>query len=178
MNMVEKIRKASELRTKAVALEAEMKTAVDALRFEARRLMREVEMEGADLDLDKIRTAQEVLVFRGSYARGGEDRGSVIADAVNEIATGDHGRRRGLNYEDYGTKNYDRWQGQRCDCGPYSAPTHGSIVFSVGLTEAARKAGGIIALTEEQREAAVYVLTRLEKIQSIEAKARQEGQSA
>jgi hypothetical protein len=61
-------------------------------------------------------------------------------------------------------------------------PRYGSIIFSVGLTKSRRAAprqddDARIAFTVEEREAVVYYLTHVKRIQEIEAKARLEAVS-
>jgi hypothetical protein len=136
-------------------------------------LRREVALDGALIDIDKVNTARTVIQIMGTFARAGDDRQSVINDAVYEITTGLKANgTRGLDHEYFGTKAYDRWIGQRSDHPKYMGPSHGSIIFSVGLTDLASKKGGIAALSDDEREAAVYVLTRLEAIQSAEQSAK------
>lgn len=109
----------------------------------------------AGLDLDRIARALEIIKVYGSYARGGGDRSSVIRDAVDWLATGKCAAYRGLDGADLGTKNYDRWAGQRSD-HEWGGPRHGSIVFQIGLRD--RKA----PLTDDQRSDAIYFLLNIE----------------
>lgn len=116
----------------------------------------------AGLDLERIERGLGVLKVRGSYARGGQDRGSVIRDAVDWLATGKCATYRGLDRADFGTKNYDRWAGQRSD-HEWGGPRHGSIVFAVGLNDRQRE------LTEADRADAIYFLLNIEAWESAKA---------
>ena len=155
---------------------ADHKAAADA---EIARLTREIQarvkhlsLVEAGLDQDKIALARTVLRIRGTYAKAGEDRASVITDAINQLATGIPAR---PNYADLwlqnlGTKDYSGWHGQRCDCEDGMGPRHGSVIFSVGLHPSIRQRNPR-ALTAEETEAAIYLLVRLESVQAAEAKA-------
>lgn len=141
------------------------------LKSQIARHQRTVEISSAMLDQKKIDFAYSVLEIRGRYERAGEDRESVIRDAVAQIATGIvKDSYSDLRSRYFGTKSYAHWHGQRSD-HPYGyGPKHGSTIFSVGLHSDYRE-GGVEGLTDEQREAAIYLLTRLEAVQAAEDKA-------
>ncbi|MBK9496676.1 MAG: hypothetical protein IPO08_19680 [Xanthomonadales bacterium] len=107
------------------------------------------------LDNDRIAIARGILKIQGSYLNGGQDKGSVIRDAVDWLATGKSAAYQGLDQSDYGTKSYDRWFGQRSD-HEWGGPRHGSIIFQIGLKDRKRE------LTEEERDAAIYFLLNIE----------------
>jgi len=109
----------------------------------------------AGLDLTRIDRALSILKLGGSYVNGGVDRGSVIRDAVDWLATGKCAAYRGLDGADFGTKNYDRWRGQRSD-HEWGGPSHGSICFQIGLKDRQR------ALSEDERADAIYFLLNIE----------------
>lgn len=110
------------------------------------------------LDLNTISLAESILAV-GKYSNGGDERASVIRDAIAWLAG--TGVRGNLKIEYFGTKQYDRWYGQRSDHSYGYGPKHGSILFSVGLRDDARHR----ELTQEERDAAIYYLMNLEKIQ-------------
>lgn len=114
------------------------------------------------LDIRKTEIAKTVL-YAGKYANGGDERASVIVDAIKWFATGQAGY-LGLKHEYFGTKSYDRWHGQRCDCEYGHGPRHGNIIFSVGLQKDVRSR----ELTDEEKDAAIYFLMNIEKIQEAE----------
>lgn len=122
----------------------------------------------AGLDTGKIALAGQVIKVYGAYAQGGDDRAAVIRDAVQWLATGKCACYRGLDGADFGTKNYDRWHGQRSD-HEWGGPSHGSIVFQVGLKDRTRQ------LSPEETEAAIYLLLNLERVQAADAAARAEA---
>ena len=116
----------------------------------------------AGLDAGKIALA-ETVIFVGDYSKGGEERASARADAIQQFSTGKPvGTYKDLRREFFGTKNYDRWSGQRCDCEYGMGPRHGSICFQIGMKKDARTRD----LTAEEREAAVYYLVNLEAVQA------------
>lgn len=114
----------------------------------------------AGLDTDKIALAETILHVT-DYRKGGQDRDSARQDAILWFGTGKAGY-RGLRHEFFGTKNYSGWSGQRCDCGYGMGPRHGSICFRIGLKEEARARD----LSDAEREAAIYYLINLERIQA------------
>lgn len=99
------------------------------------------------LDLTFIETAEQAFVFRGDPRKYGS-AGKAIADAAKAIAENEDP----LKKEYIGLKNYDRWVGQRCDCGYGMGPRHGSIVFAIGRRNPREP------VTEAEREAALYYL--------------------
>lgn len=129
------------------------------------------------IDIEKITLAKTVIYVRGSYERAGEDRASVIHDAIKQLATGEPVRSvYGDLWERYfGTKNYDRWSGQRSD-HPYGmGPGHGSICFEVGVVEAVRRGRLQASLSSEEIEAAIYYLSNIQRVQEAESKASQQA---
>ena len=169
MTLTEQYQMLADLRGELSNHEAAASARSKQLKDNIAELQRQVNLHGAGIDLDTINLARTVIFVRGAYSRGGTDRKSVLDDAITEIATQRAANSRGLDAVNLGTKSYDRWSGQRCDCKPGCGPRHGSIVFQVGLTEEARKRGGVAALTDDEREAAIYMLSRLEAVQKAEA---------
>lgn len=170
--LIEAVKKAAALRDELKEHEAASKKRTEELKREIYETQRIITIDGAGLDLTKIELARTILTVRGEYAHAGDDRASVIADAVHEIATGNKRTYHGLDRVNFGTKSYDLWHGQRCDCEAGMGPRHGSIIFQVGLTKDAKAKGGIAALSDNEREAAVYLLTRLEAVQKAETSAK------
>lgn len=116
----------------------------------------------AGLDLDKIALA-ETVIYATDYARGGTDRNSARQDAIKQISTGEPiSPYSDLRRHYFGTKNYDGWRGQREDHQYGYGPRHGSTCFEIGLLAEARKRD----LTDAEREAAVYYLVNLERVQA------------
>lgn len=123
----------------------------------------------AGIDAAKIALAKAVIFVRGEYSKAGDERGGARSDAIRQLATGQPVRQ---TYGDlwrvaFGTKNYDRWSGQRCDCEYGMGPSHGYICFQIGLHGDVRKRD-LKALTEAETEAAIYYLTHLEVVQAAE----------
>lgn len=122
----------------------------------------------AGLDVDKI-TLAETILYVGDFAKGGTDRASAVQDAIKWFATGKAGY-RGLQHEYFGTKSYDRWHGQRCDCEYGMGPRHGSIIFRIELSRDARNRD----LTAEEKDAAIYYLVNIQAIQTAAKEAGRE----
>lgn len=118
----------------------------------------------AGLDLEKIALAETVLYVHGDFAKAGEGRMSARADAITWLATGKPLRNGygDLRREFFGTKDYDRWHGQREDHEYGFGPRHGSTIFCIGLFKDARNRD----LTGAECEAAIYYLTNLERVQA------------
>lgn len=147
------------------------------LRGEIQARLNVLESAADGIDHDKVALAKTVLSIRGTYAEGGEDRKSVIADAIKQLSTGEPVR---VHYGDlwqyyFGTKSYDRWYGQRSDHPYHMGPGHGSIIFSVELTDRVRKNLTHADLTADEIEAAIYYLMNLERVQAAEQKAREQA---
>jgi len=125
-----------------------------------------IEVNKSGLDPAKISLAKQVVNVSGSYERAGKDRASVISDAIAWFATGESPSYHQLDTAYFGTKNYASWHGQRSD-HEWGGPKHGSIIFKVELRDRAAK------ITPEQKEACIYYLANIEKIQqaiaSVEA---------
>lgn len=119
----------------------------------------------AGLDADRIARGREVLEIRGKVTAG--ERARVVEDACADLAKGCGG----LRYDYFGTKNYDRWNDQRCDCKYGYGPRHGSIVFSVGLNRRFCARWAAEELTPEDVDAGLYLLTNLVAIQEAEERA-------
>ena len=136
---------------------------------ELRELQFAESLIAAGVDLERIARGALVVHAHGSLrersGRGsdaGDRRAKVVADAKTAIAAGGGA----LQHEYLGVKNYDSFGDQRCDCQYGFGPTHGSIVFSIGLTRAAREQleeGR--ALSPEQIEDALYLLANLASIE-------------
>ena len=165
MNLTQTVREMHDLRAKLKAHEEAAAAQSASIRREISVRAKIMETATEGLDPSKVGLAETVLRIRGSYARGGEDRASVIQDAIRQIATGQPARQ---TYSDLwvtylGTKNYAHWQGQRCD-GPYgTGPKHGWVVFAVEFTGTIRKRD-TKELTPDEAEAAIYYLTNLQRV--------------
>lgn len=120
---------------------------------------------GAGLDPVKIALARTVIAIRGSYARGGAERGGAVADAIQWLATGTSPAYKGLDKISYGTKNYDAWSGQRSDHEYGMGPRHGSICFAIELLPDARRTHWS-EINEALREAAIYLLANIAAVEA------------
>ena len=121
-------------------------------------------------DLERIALAESVLRVRGDYAKAGRDRASVISDAITEIATGTKACYQSLWSGSLGTKDYAHWHGQRSDHDRGYGPKHGSLIFQISLHESVIKRDDR-ALTDSERDACIYYLMNLERIQAARKEA-------
>lgn len=135
-------------------------------------LRREINLQGSVLDLDKIHLAESLLEIRGYFGEGEGEKISVVDDAIKQLATNIAIR---PVYSDlwetfFGTKNLRSYRSQRCDCKYGFGPRHGSINFSVGLKSSVRSRKPQ-TLSDEEREACIYYLTKLESIEKANQQA-------
>ena len=165
MSVVELMRQRSDIECELTEHNAAAKRVADEMAAALKEVQSKISLATDGIDYVAIDLAKTVIQVRGDYATAGTDRKSVIDEALDELTTGRIGT-YSLNTHNLGTKSFDRWHGQRCDCTPMTGPRHGHIVFSVGLTREARERGGLDTLTNEEREAAVYYLIRLEAVQA------------
>ena len=172
MNLTEKLKRMDELNNEIREIRNTADDEIAKRGQEIAALKREVKLDSALINTAKVDLARSVIFVRGVFANAGQDRVSVVTDAIETIATGQIPRGcESLNLRNYGTKSYAHWHGQRCDNKPFCGPRHGTIIFQIGITDGLRERGGVNAMTDEEREAALYLLTRLEAIQSAEAQA-------
>lgn len=130
---------------------------VSAYNSELADVQRQIGLKLHGLDTELVSLARTVIYW-GKYSRGGCDRQSVIDDAVKDLLEGAPKLRQNF----FGTKDYAHWSGQRSDHSYGFGPSHGSTVFSVGLTQEARKRD----LTPNEIDAAIYVIRNIERIET------------
>ena len=114
------------------------------------------------LDLDALKLAESVIEVRGAYDKAGDDRAFALQKAVDDLANG----AAALKKSYFGTKSYAHWHGQFVECGYGMGPSHGSVIFSIGVrrSELGRD------LTDGEIEASLYYLRNLQRIQAATAK--------
>ena len=166
----------NELRAEADSESRRFQVAMAAFKAREASLLEQRATLLNGLDLQKVELARTVLAVSGAYSNAGMwrandqgpyDRDEVVSDAALDIAKG--GDR--LRKERFATKVYDRFVGQRSDCEYGYGPRHGSINFSIGLTQEARKR----QLSAEEIDAALYLLGNLVKVEAAQAAARQQA---
>jgi hypothetical protein len=115
------------------------------------------------LDVGAVFRAKRILRVDGLYIDGKTDRGKVVDAAIGAVLEG--GGQLFHNF--FAAKSYDRWSGQFIVV-PYGfVPSHGHIVFSIGLSDAARKCGA--PLNKGEMDDCVYYLRMIESIQGAGA---------
>lgn len=143
-------------------------SAIAALRGELQLAEEGARIAVSCFDAGKILLAEHVIDVHGLYVKAGEDRAAQREAAIADILAG--GVK--LKGEYFGTKDYAHWHGQSSN-HPYGyGPKHGSVIFSIGLTEPVRRRDTTPPLTEEEIEAAVYYLRNLEGIQATQEAAK------
>lgn len=132
---------------------------------ELQELQQQESLLAAGVDLERLNHGEHVIYIRGDYRKVGGEASSCIAAAKTDLAAG----APRLKKQYFGAKDYAHFRGQRCDCTYGFGPTHGSIVFAIGLTDAARN----MDLTDEMIEDALYVLANIDKVLDARAKAKE-----
>ncbi|OAN76736.1 hypothetical protein A8B82_15185 [Sulfitobacter sp. EhC04] len=165
----------TELHKEAARLTAQIKAEEEArdktlkdLTAQRRACREAISMAGSALDLEKIKLAEQVIYVRGSFKEAGDDRHFTVNKAIS-VLTSDSGRFLWREY--VGTKSYDRWHGQYIDAPYGMGPTHGHVIFAIGLNQSIRDHRACGNLTPEEIEACLYYLGALELIQESKAAA-------
>lgn len=119
-----------------------------------------------DLDLTKINEAQNIIFFE-SYRSGYNDR--VIQEVIDDLVS-NKGKR--LFHYYICSKDYSQFFNQYVGATPYGcSPTHGSVVFSIGLQRRYRdSATEPFELSDLQIESILYYLDKVRKDKNLESK--------
>lgn len=148
--------------------EEKHKQLMEGLESTLAHIKRQIELIGSGIDRDAVTLAETLIVVRGSLEHSGQDGPHMLREAIADVA--DYCPR--LQKEYLGTKDYDRWHGQGIS-GPYGyGPKHGTVIFSIGLSQSLRnrlRDGGFIH--PQEREAMLYYLVCLKQIQDASKKA-------
>lgn len=107
------------------------------------------------LDMDSIQTAKKYIYTKGVKENFRGDAFRTLCECITDCSTGFKKIRR----EYFGCKDYSGFWGQGCDCEYGYGPSHGHIVFEIGLRLDARKA--IDLISEPDACAIVYYLNLL-----------------
>lgn len=167
MTLTGTARRLALLRDELKAHEKVAKERTEQLRQEIGEARLVLRMAQEGLDQEKVNLAQHVI-RAGDPEEWGSDGESCRQDAIRQLSTGKPiGAYTNLWNEQFATKNYDRWRGQRSDCKYGYGPRHGSICFSIGFTPEVRRRNPR-ELTPEETEAAIYYLVNLERIKAAE----------
>ena len=154
MNLTDIAREIKETRESLARMNQEFKSASDSANAKLKELEALMGMEKAGVDTEKVARGLEVIEVRGKADKCGQ----VISKAINDLAVGcPH-----MKTEFFGVKVYSGFGEQFCDCSYGYGPRHGSIVFSVGLTESAIKA--IRDGASIDTDSAIYVLLNWDQI--------------
>lgn len=163
----------TELAAERRDCEAAYETACAAHASELKTLAEREALLVAGLDLKLIDAGRAVVRVQGSVLdvqHGADDRRDYVRaralhDAKERIAAGG----AELQNRYIGVKNYAHFGDQRADCSYGSSPRHGTIVFAIRLTpEAISRLKDGDGLSEEEINAALYLLTSLPKIEAAQ----------
>jgi hypothetical protein len=114
-----------------------------------------------NIDITILDIAKKILNVSGVAYLGCGSTDSCVQDAIFDILNNFKRLRRGY----FGCKNYSPWTCQRCDCDYGYGPSHGYIVFKIGMLSDARKREDF---TNEEINACLYYLRNLEKIKEVD----------
>lgn len=159
-----------ELKTNLLSEQSRHRYAIKMLRDELVLIELQLQQMSNGIDTALVQLAESVVHVVGLFDNAGQDRESAREDAITEILSGG-GK---LRSEQFCTKTYASWHGQRSDHAYGYGPRHGWIIFRIGLTPEARKRD----LTAEEIEAAVYYLRNLSRIQAAATAARSKAEAA
>ena len=115
------------------------------------------------IDLDALKLAESVIEVRGTYDKAGDDRAFALQKAIDDLANGANSLKKSY----VGTKQYAHWHGQFVEHSYGMGPSHGSVIFSIGIrrSELGRE------LTDAEIEASLYYLRNLQRVQKSSAQA-------
>ena len=166
MDLTRNAREYFELSDQLKKHRADAQAESERLTHEIQKRKAVMNMEEQGFDSEKVALAQ-TIIHVSKYSRGGDDKKSVVNDAIRQFSSGEPIRPiyGDLWHVCFGIKNYAGWTGQRCDCAYGMCPRHGSICFSVCVTKEARQQPQS-NLTTDEVEAVIYYLTNLERIQA------------
>jgi len=119
-----------------------------------------------DLDLTKINEAQNIIFFE-SYRSGYNDR--VIQEVTDELL---NHKGKALFHYYVCSKDYSSFFNQYVGKTPYGrSPSHGSVVFSIGLQRKYRDAASEpFELSDLQIESILYYIDKVRKDKNLESK--------
>lgn len=154
MKLTEIAREIKETRESLARAKDEFKRFSDSANDKLQELESLMGMARAGIDTEKVERGLEVISVKGKADKSGQ----VITKAINDLAVGcPH-----MKSEFFGVKVYSGFGEQFCDCSYGYGPRHGSIVFSVGLTESAIKR--IRDGASIDTDSAIYVLLNWNQI--------------
>ncbi|PYY71211.1 hypothetical protein CRX42_07280 [Pseudomonas jessenii] len=136
---------------------ARHKKSIDAFKVELADANRLIAASADGIDVGVLKLAESVIEVRGSYDKAGDDRAYAVQKAIDDLANG----AKNLKKAYVGTKQYAHWHGQFVECSYGMGPSHGSVIFSIGIrrSELGRD------LTDGEIEASLYYLRNLQRIQ-------------
>lgn len=154
MNLTELVRKLDEAKKSKSELMEQYERNLSSINSEISTITKHLNITNAGLDLEKVKHGMQVVKFGDT--KGIDKRNKCVTDAISDLAAG----AEKLHKEYFGTKDYAHWRDQRCDTPYGMCPSHGYIVFEVGLTREYRGE----KLTPHDIECAIYCLLNIEKI--------------
>ena len=137
------------------------KEEIDKLQNELKGIVTSIKLYTNNIDEDKLNIAKTILNIEGIKWLGSGDTKTKVKEAIEDVINDFVKLRR----EYFGAKNYDRWTCQGCNCNYGYSPSHGSIVFKIGMKDITRKRNDI---TDEEIDCCLYYLNNLDKLATIQ----------
>lgn len=123
------------------------------------------------INLEAIEEAESVLYVRGDYTKAGAEVSTVFARAIAWFSSPDpfvdplFSPYNLLTNSYFGTKDYDRWHGQFVVCRYGLGPTHGHVIFEIGLKPKWRNPEVYASrMTEELKGYCIYYLRNYSEV--------------
>lgn len=172
MNLAEIVLRRNELVAQRTQADKDHEKSQKVLTNEIVSLNEQLRIIELQLDAAKIQLAEQVIYVKGAYIPAGDDT-EKVQSAINDLADGCSKTGYGhLRTEYFGCKNYDRWYHQGSNHSYGFGPSHGSIVFEIGLKPTMLENLKTREMTTEERDAAIYYLLNLKPIQLAKDNAR------
>jgi len=134
---------------------------LEKLQNELKNIITSIKLYTNNIDENKLTIAKNILRIDGLKWLGSGDTKSKVKEAIEDVVNNFTKLRR----EYFGAKNYDRWTCQGSDCSYGYSPSHGSIVFKIGMIDGARKRNDF---TDEEIDCCLYYLNNLDKLATIQ----------
>ncbi|WP_182056545.1 hypothetical protein [Pantoea sp. ME81] len=154
MTLTELTKHLSEAKQRKTAIQDVYKNDIQNVDAEIIRFTQRLNIANAGLDEEMVKRGMAVISF--GEVKGISERKSCVRDAMDDLANG----ATALKTEYFGTKDYAHWSDQRCDCAYGYGPSHGSVVFRIGLKHDYQGKD----LNPDDIECAIYCLLNIDKI--------------
>lgn len=175
-NLIELERAVAAARSSIAQEKARHAKTLAGLETQLKAALTKAAISNAGLDLSLIQQAEQVIYVRGDAdkvvpndeGRYSNSRKQGIEDVIAWLIADENTVTSvELQKRTMSVKNYACFGDQRCDSEYGMGPRHGTIVFEIGLRPEARGR----ALTDDERNACIYYLRNIVRIQTAKSEA-------